>query len=121
MPRTYERKSLELILSTAESLKRATEQLTQVAADMQQHDMKEALFPWTDRQWTCLDVMITLANQCVAVLPAQITAKMQNRPSQYEIVIAKSNRDGSAKAAKAEESGEPGTAKKRGRPRKNPK
>jgi hypothetical protein len=45
---------------------------------------------------------------------------MQNRPSQYELVIKKSNRDGSAKAAK-DEDGEPAPAKKRGRPKKSSK
>ena len=64
----FEWKNVELVISTAESLKKATEQLTQVAAEMQQHGMKEALFPWTQRQWDCLDVIITLSNQCVAVL-----------------------------------------------------
>ena len=84
MPLKYERRNVELVTSTAESLKKAVEQLTQVAADMQQHGMKDALFPWTQRQWDCLDVIITLANQCAAVLPTQIVAKAQNRPSQYE-------------------------------------
>ena len=33
----FEWKSAELVISTAESLRKATEQLTQVAAEMQQH------------------------------------------------------------------------------------
>ena len=89
----YEWKSLDLLLSTTESLKKATEQLAQVAVDMQQHGMNEALFPWTQRQWDCLDVLITLTNQCVAVLPSQITAKAQGRESQYEIMQQRSRRD----------------------------
>ncbi len=100
MPAKFEKKSLEIILSTAETLKKVTEQLSQVAADMQQNGMKEALLPWTQRQWDCLDVIITLANQSVAVLPAQIVAKSQNRPSQYEVMQKKSKRDAAARKAR---------------------
>ena len=96
----YEWKSVDVITSTAESLKTATEQFVQVAAELQQHGMKEALFPWTQRQWDCLDTIITLANQCVAVLPAQIIAKKQNRPSQYEMMQKKSQRDVAARNAR---------------------
>lgn len=93
MPAKFEWKSSDLVVSTAETLKRATEQFAQVAADMQQHGLTEALFPWTQRQWDCLDVVITLANQCIAVLPTQINAKRQGRPSQYEVMQKKSRRD----------------------------
>lgn len=92
MPVCYTPKDIDVIVSTADSLKTAAAQLMQVAADMQQAKMKEALFPWTDRQWSCLDVIVTLANQCVAVLPSQIMAKTQNRPSQYELVVKKSEK-----------------------------
>jgi hypothetical protein len=113
----YEWKSSELVTSTAESLKKATEQLTQVALEMQQHDMPQALFPWTQRQWDCLDVIITLASQCVAVLPAQMVAKAQDRPSQYEVMQKRSRRD--VEARKARNSAPAGTPPKpRGRPRK---
>ena len=94
VPVKYEPKSVDVVTSTADSLKKATEQLTQVAFEMQQHHMKQALFPWTQRQWDCLDVIITLANQCLAVLPSQIVAKTQNRPSQYEVMQKRSRRDG---------------------------
>ncbi len=114
MPLKYERKSIELVTSTAESLKKAVEQLTQVASDMQKHGMKDALLPWTQRQWDCLDVIVTLANQCVAVLPTQIIAKSQNRPSQYESMQKKSQRDVASR--KARDAGEP--PKPRGRPKK---
>ena len=100
VPLKYERKSVDLILSTAESLKKVTEQFTQVAADMQQHGMTDALFPWTQRQWDCLDVVITLANQCVSHLPSQITAKSQNRQSKYEITVKKSQRDLATRTAR---------------------
>ena len=110
----YEWKSSELVTSTAESLKKATEQLTQVALEMQQHGMPEALFPWTQRQWDCLDVIITLASQCHAVLPAQLLAKQQNRPSQYEVMQKKSRRDVAARKARG--AGAP--PKPRGRPKK---
>jgi hypothetical protein len=110
----YEWKSSEIVASTAESLKKATEQLTQVALEMQQHGLDEALFPWTQRQWACLDVIITLANQCLAVLPAQVIAKQQERPSQYEIMQKKSRRDVAVR--KARNAGAP--PKPRGRPKK---
>ena len=115
----FEWKTIELVVSTAESLKKATEQLTQVAADMQQNGMKEALFPWTQRQWDCLDVIITLTNQCHAVLPTQIIAKQQGRPSQYEVMQKKSRRDIAARKARLE-AGPAVPSKPRGRPRKNP-
>ncbi|MEI8018050.1 MAG: hypothetical protein WCH39_07595 [Schlesneria sp.] len=117
MPVKYEVKGVDVVTSTAESLKKATEQLTQVAYEMQQHDLKQALFPWTQRQWDCLDVIITLANQCVAVLPAQIIAKSQNRPSQYEIMQKRSKRDVAARKARNAGVAD-GPPKKRGRPRK---
>ena len=110
----FEWKSVELVTTTADSLKKATEQLTQVAAEMQQHGMKEVLLPWTQRQWDCLDVIITLANQCVAVLPAQVVAKAQNRPSQYEMMQKKSRRDVASRKARL--AGAP--PKRRGRPPK---
>ena len=113
----YEWKTVEIVSSTAESLKKAAEQLTQVVAEMQQHDMKKALFPWTQRQWDCHDVILTLANQCFAVLPAQTLAKAQNRKSQYEIMQERSKRDVAArKTRKAAEPDAP--TKKRGRPKK---
>ena len=115
----FEWKTVDLVLSTAESLKKATEQLTQVAAEMEEHGMKEALFPWTQRQWDCLDVIITLANQCTAVLPSQLTAKAQNRPSQYEVMQKKSRRDIAARKARLA-AGPVEPPKPRGRPRKNP-
>ncbi|WP_010587998.1 hypothetical protein [Schlesneria paludicola] len=116
----YERKSVDLILSTAESLKKATEQFAQVAAEMQHHGMTDALFPWTQRQWDCLDVVITLASTCANVLPAQILAKAQNRESQFEIMQKKSRRDvASRKARLATET--PAAKKPRGRPRKDAK
>jgi hypothetical protein len=115
----FEWKNVDLVLSTAESLKKATEQLTQVATEMQQHGMKEALFPWTQRQWDCLDVIITLASQCVAHLPAQVIAKEQGRPSQYEVMQKKSRRDIAARKARLE-AGPAVPPKPRGRPRKNP-
>ncbi len=113
----FEWKNVELVISTAESLKKATEQLTQVAAEMQQHGMKEALFPWTQRQWDCLDVIITLSNQCVAVLPAQLIAKAQGRPSQYEVMQKKSRRDIAARKARIA-AGPSAPPKPRGRPKK---
>ncbi|HEY0984085.1 MULTISPECIES: hypothetical protein [unclassified Schlesneria] len=118
MPLKYESKSAEMVASTAESLKKATEQLTQVAMEMQQHKLTHALFPWTQRQWDCLDVIITMANQCVAVLPAQIVAKNQGRPSQYEIMQKRSKRDVAARKARmaATTSATDATPKKRGRP-----
>jgi hypothetical protein len=115
----YEWKTIEMVSSTAEALKKASEQLTQVAYEMQQHDLRSALFPWTQRQWDCHDVIVTLANQCVAVLPAQILAKAQNRPSQFEIMQMRSQRDIAAR--KARQGADPNAPKrKRGRPRKNP-
>lgn len=113
----YELKNVDLIISTAENLRKASEQLTQVAAEMQQHGLKEALFPWAQRQWDCLDVIVTLANQCSAVLPIQILAKQQNRPSQYELMQKKSRRDMAARKARIE-AGPDAPAKPRGRPRK---
>ena len=119
MPVKYELKSAEVVTSTAESLKKATEQLTQVAFEMQQHNLKQALFPWTQRQWDCLDVVITLANQCIAVLPSQIVAKTQNRPSQYEIMQKRSKRDVAARKLRNAATADPNAPpKKRGRPRK---
>ena len=113
----YEWKSVELVTSTAESLKKASENLTQVAVEMQQHDMPQALFPWTQRQWDCLDVIVTLAGQCGVVLPAQILAKAQNRPSQYEIMQERSKRDVAAR--KTRQAAEPDAPKNpRGRPKK---
>ena len=117
VPVKYEPKSVDVVTSTADSLKKATEQLTQVAFEMQQHHMKQALFPWTQRQWDCLDVIITLANQCLAVLPSQIVAKTQNRPSQYEVMQKRSRRDGVLRKPSASADGN-GAAKKRGRPKK---
>src|SRR5580698_10376117 len=113
----FEWKTTELVISTAETLKKPTEQLTQVAVDMQQQGMKEALFPWTQRQWDCLDVIITLANQCVAVLPAQLVAKQQGRPSQYEVMQKKSRRDVAARKARIAD-GPAAPPKPRGRPKK---
>lgn len=84
MPAKFEYKNTDLVITTAQTLKKATRQFEQVAADMKKNGMTEALFPWTQRQWECLDVVITLANQCVAVLPSQIDAKAKNRPSVYE-------------------------------------
>jgi hypothetical protein len=119
VPVKYEVKTVDVVASTAESLKKATEQLTQVAADMQQHNLKSALFPWTQRQWDCLDVVITLANQCVAVLPTQIVAKAQNRPSQYETMQKRSKRDVAARKLRNAQTADPNAPpKKRGRPRK---
>jgi hypothetical protein len=86
----FERKNVEMIVSTAESLKKVVEQLTQVAADMQTHGMTEAFFPWTKRQWDCLDVIVIMSNHCVTALPSQILAKTQNRPSRYELIKVKS-------------------------------
>lgn len=120
MPTKYERKSVDLILSTAESLKKATEQFTQIAAEMQQYGMTEAYFPWTQHQWSCVDTIITLASNCVSVLPAQILAKIQNRESQYEIMQKKSRRDVASRKARL--TTQPQTEKKpRGRPRKDSK
>jgi hypothetical protein len=120
MPVKYESKSIDLVTSTAESLKKATEQLTQVAFEMQQNHLKQALFPWTQRQWDCLDVVLTLANQCVAVLPSQIVAKTQNRPSQYEIMQKRSKRDVAARKLRDAANVDPNAPpKKRGRPRKS--
>lgn len=113
----FEWKSVDLVVSTAESLKKATEQLTQVAADMQKHGMKEALFPWTQRQWDCLDVIITMASQCSAVLPAQLVAKDQGRPSQYEMMQKKSKRDMAARKARLA-AGPQAPPRPRGRPKK---
>jgi len=114
----YEWKSEEIVLTTAENLKKATELLTQVALEMQQNGMKEALFPWTQRQWDCLDIVLTLAHQCQAVLPAQIAAKKQNRPSQFELAQKKSRRDVAVR--KLRNSALPPTPPKpRGRPRKS--
>lgn len=114
----YEWKSEEIVISTAEILKKATEQLTQVALEMQQNGLKEALFPWTQRQWDCLDVVVTLAHQCQAVLPAQVIAKKQGRPSQFELAQKKSRRDVAAR--KVRNSALPATPPKpRGRPRKS--
>jgi hypothetical protein len=96
MPRRFERKSVELVTSTAESLKTVTEQFTQVAAIMNEHGMADAMFPWTQHQWDCLDVVINLANQCLAELPAQIAAKSQNRPSKYDAMEAKSSQKAAA-------------------------
>lgn len=119
MPVKYESKSVDVVTSTAESLKKATEQLAQVAYEMQQHNLKQALFPWTQRQWDCLDVVITLANQCVAVLPSQIVAKTQNRPSQYEIMQKRSKRDVAARKLRNAANADPNAPpKRRGRPPK---
>lgn len=115
----YEWRTAEVVTSTANSLKRATEQLTQVALDMQRHELKQALFPWTQHQWNCLDVVITMASQCQAVLPTQILARQQNRPSQFEVIQKKSKRDVAARKARQAASGEPPKPPKpRGRPRK---
>lgn len=116
----FEWKSVDLVISTAESLKKATEQLAFVAAEMQKHEMNDALFPWTQRQWDCLDVIITLSNQCGAVLPAQLIAKAQGRPSQYETMQKKSRRDMAARKARTviDPNNPP---RPRGRPRKTPK
>jgi hypothetical protein len=86
MPTKFEQRSSQLVVTTAESLKKASEQLTQVALDMQTHGMKEALFPWTQRQWDSFDVIITLASQCLSVLPEQILAKAEKRSSKYELI-----------------------------------
>lgn len=116
MPTTYHWTNSETVISTAEILKKAAEQLTQVALDMQQHKMSKVLLPWSQRQFDCLDVIVTLTGQCVAVLPAQIVAKQQNRPSQYELMQKKSRRDVASR--KARNAGAP--PKPRGRPRKKP-
>ena len=121
MPAKYELTSLELVLTTAESLKKSSEQLVQVATDMQQHGMQQALFPWTQRQWSCLDAIITLTNQCLAVLPSQVTAKTQGRPSHYEITKTRSRkitaeREVRVKSAAAEKAA--ATAKKNKKPAK---
>jgi hypothetical protein len=116
MPTTYHWTDAEMVLSTAESLKKAATQLTQVANDMQQNGMSKVLLPWSQRQFDCLDVIVTLAGQCVAVLPTQVMAKKQNRPSQYELMQTKSRRDVAAR--KARQAGAP--PRPRGRPKKNP-
>ena len=117
MPVTYNWVSAEIVLSTAESLKKVAEQLTQVAYEMQQHGMKKALFPWTPRQDQCHDLIVKLANQCVTDLPAQTLAKSQNRPSIYEQMQQKSKRDVAARKTRSS-AGSPAASKTRGRPKK---
>jgi hypothetical protein len=110
----YEWKSREILIITAEALKQASEQLTQVAVDMQQRGMSDALFPWTTRQNDCLKIIGELAKQCLDAIPLQIIAKAQNRPSCFELAKQKSARDGAAR--KIRNANVP--AKTRGRPRK---
>jgi len=112
----YEQRDLDQITSTAESLKKAAEQLTQVAIEMHEHGLADALFPWTKRQFDCLDVIITLASQCQMIIPAQILAKKQGRQSKYEVMQIKSRRDAAAKKRREKTSAEP--PKPRGRPKK---
>jgi hypothetical protein len=89
VPLKYEPQSVANVLGTAESLKKAAEQLTQVAMDMQQHGLNEALFPWTQHQWTCLDIITKLAGQSVADLPVQIAARQQGRLSKFDLLRSK--------------------------------
>ncbi len=124
MGQKYEWQSLDNVETTAAALQEAASHLVAVALAMRENAMQQALFPWTQRQWDCLDVIITLGSQCESVIPSQVTAKRQNRPSQYEIAkkrsaitVAGRKARGAAPAETTPET-TPET-KKRGRPTKS--
>ena len=113
MPVTYTKQPREIVASTAEALKTASEQLMQVAAAMEASGLEQGYFRWTQRQWDCLDVVTELCSQSVAMMPHQVLAKAQNRPCCYEIIQQRSARDVAARKLRTPQT-EP---KKRGRPR----
>lgn len=115
MGQKYEWQSLANIETTAAALQEVASQLVHVAMKMRENSMEQALFPWTQRQWDSLDVMITLGSECSLVIPAQVTAKQQNRPSKYEVIKKKSAITVSQRKAR-QSTREPKRA--RGRPKK---
>lgn len=111
----------EVVTLAADALKKAAEQFTQVALEMQQNGLEQALFPWNQRQDDCIELVLTLAGQCQVMLPSQILARQQQRPSRLEIVQERSRRDVAARNKRqAAAGGPPKLRRKRGRPRKNP-
>lgn len=122
MGKKFELKSAAEVESTAEALGEATASLTKVLMKMRDAKMETAHFPWTQRQWDSLDVIITLASQCEAVIQAQVVAHQQGRPSQFAVIKQRSARDVAKrterKSASTAAGEKPAVKKPRGRPRK---
>ena len=96
----YQKISVEYLGTTLEVLTEIATNLRKVEAEMRENGLDEAYFPWTQRQEDCLEIIKKLARRCDGVLPAQILAKKQNRPSIYEGIKAKSARDMAAREAR---------------------
>jgi len=113
----YEWRTGTEVESAADGLAKAASNLVQIAMQMREHKMDRVLLTWAQRHWDAYDLIITAAAACVALMPAQVDAKVQGRPSKYEKSIKQSQKDAATKAAK--KSSLPESPKKpRGRPRK---
>lgn len=93
MPVRYERVSVEFVGTTAETLAEIAESFIRIEKQMRQNGLNDAHFAWSQRQEDCLRIIRELARRCEEMLPAQLLAKIQNRPSIYEAIKLKSSRD----------------------------
>jgi hypothetical protein len=113
---TYERKSKERITEFAEGLANAAAHLTQVVLQMNTNQMDNAVFTWVQRHTDAYDIVTAAAATCLAMMPKQIEAKKQGRPSIYETRMARSEKEAKAKKSRVTATSSP--PKKRGRPKK---
>ena len=93
MPVRYERVSVEFVGTTAETLAKIAESFIRIENEMRKNGLNDAHFAWSQRQEDCLRIIRELARRCEEMLPAQVLAKIQNRPSIYEAIKMKSSRD----------------------------
>ena len=113
----YEWRTGVEIETAADGLAHAAAYLTGIALQMREHKMDKVLLTWAQRHWDAYDLITTAAASCAALMPAQIDAKKQGRPSKYEKAVKQSQKDAATKAAKKSKL-PPKPAKQRGRPRK---
>ena len=115
----YEWRTLDDVESIIEGLAKATENLTSITTQMRANRMEKVLLAWAQRHWDAYDLITTVAATCASMVPAQVDAKRQNRPSKYEKAIKQSAQDAQTRRTKQgpAELEEP-PKKPRGRPRK---
>ncbi len=112
-----ERISRDEIKTAGDALKKVAEAMITAAADMQQFGLEELGLAWSQRQWDCLQIMITLGVNISMNAPGQIIAHQLKKEPIQKRVMDRSAKDRAKREAKRSESNIP--IKPPGRPRKS--
>lgn len=120
MPRPRSMVTVVAIEDTAEKLLAVGTQLSQVATQLKQAAMTEALLPWTNAHWRAVDKLVEAGLPLLASTLTEINAFKSGRRSTASLEQERSQRDYAKRKERKAIEFPLEKRRPRGRPRKNP-